>query len=133
VPNFETFRRSLVPLRSEPSVTIQKRGAVSLNLSAYTALGSPDSVELLFDAALQIVGLRPVDPKADSAYRVRPGSGVGGPFLVSAATFLRFHDIAVEASTRWPAALDGDVLCVDLTAPGVPVTSNRANTGRSAR
>jgi hypothetical protein len=132
MPNFETFRRALIPLKSDPFVTIQKRGTLSLNLSAYSAIGSPDSVELLYDPALRIVGLRPVDPKLDTAYRVRVTTGGSGPFLISATTFLRFHEIASSVSMRWPVYVDAGVLCLDLKKPGVPVTSNRAKTGRSA-
>jgi hypothetical protein len=124
--NFELFHRSLVPLKSEPSVTIQKRGTVSLNASAFAALGSPDSVELLYDSQQRIVGLRPVDRRSETAYRVRPPATGSGPYLVSATMFLRFHDLEVSVSRRWPSFVDNGVLCVDLKTPGVAVTSNRA-------
>ena len=124
--NFETFRRSLVPLRSKPAVTIHVRGTVSLNASAVAALGSPAAVELLYDKVLRIVGFRATDPKKDTAHALRPTADGTGPSVVSALTFLRFHDLQPAVSRRWEAYLDDGVLCVDLRLPGVPVTSNRA-------
>jgi hypothetical protein len=129
--NFELFHRSLLPLKSEPTVTIRRRGMLSLNASAFAALGSPDSVELLYDADLRMMGMRAVDPRSETAYRVRPPSSGPGPYLVSATTFLRFHGLETGGSVRWPGYLSDGVLCVDLTAEGTPVTSNRAQTGRS--
>jgi hypothetical protein len=49
-----------------------------------------------------------------------------GPFIVSAIAFIRFYDFDTSVSRRWPARLDDDTLCVDLTDAGLRVTSNRA-------
>ncbi|MDP9115721.1 MAG: hypothetical protein M3O28_00330 [Actinomycetota bacterium] len=129
MPNFETFRRALLPLKSEPFVTIQKRGTMSLNLSAFVALDSPVSVELLYDRGKEIVGIRVADPRADNAYHVRTTSP-SGPFVVSAMAFTKFYDLDIAVTRRWPAYLDNGVLCVDLTKDGLPVTSNRARRRR---
>lgn len=132
MPGFETFTRRLVPLAREPALTLQKRGAISLNTSAYAALGGPCAVELLFDRELSVVGLRPVQPTCGHAYPVRSASGNGaGPFVVSALAFLKYFDLCRDVSMRWDAYLEGDVLCADVGAPGTAVTSNRA--GRSRR
>ncbi|MEP7021025.1 MAG: hypothetical protein ABI808_10260 [Pseudonocardiales bacterium] len=125
--DFETFRKPLVALKREPTITIQKRGTMSLNRSAQVVLGSPAAVELLFDAGRRIVGLRPVDPRADHAYPVRSSTGLeNGPFVVSAMAFLHFYGIHQHESLRWVAYLNEDVLCIDLDAQAVAVTSNRA-------
>ncbi|MDQ6934278.1 MAG: hypothetical protein M3130_03155 [Actinomycetota bacterium] len=129
MPGFETFTRRLVPLAREPRLTIQKRGTISLNRSAYAVLGSPEAVELLFDRDRSIVGLRSVVPTCAHAYPVRSATGNGaGPFVVSALAFVKYFGIGIETSMRWDAYLDGDVLCADLGSPGTRVTSNRAST-----
>lgn len=131
---FETFTRRLIPMAKEPRITIQKRGAISLNISAYAALGSPGAVELLFDREKRIVGLRAVAPTCPHAYPVRSASGNGsGPFVVSALAFIRYFGLVSDTSLRWDAYLDSDVLCADLGTPGVTVTSNRARPGTGRR
>ena len=52
MPNFEKYSKDLVPLKRDPWVTLQKRGAISLNQSAFVLLERPAAVDLL--------GLRPV-------------------------------------------------------------------------
>jgi hypothetical protein len=130
MPNFETFHRAELAWSVDPFVTIQRRRMISLNAAAYRAIDSPDSVELLFDPGARIVGLRPVNRARDTAHHVRPTSPTSGPYLISATAFLRFHQLEVGLSTRWPAYVEDAVLCVDLNFPGAPVTSNRARTGR---
>ena len=127
MPQFETFTKHLIRLQHEPQVTIQRRGALSLNRPAYLALGSPDAVELLYDADARIVGLRAVDSGVEHAYAVRPAtSGANGRCAISAMAFTKFYGIDTSRSLRWPAYLDDGVLCVDLTGEPTPVTSNRA-------
>jgi hypothetical protein len=125
--NFESFHRGLLPLKDDPHLTIQKRGTISVNRSAFEALGAPDAVELLYDRERDIVGLRGIDPKADNAYLVRrTTSSASGPWVISAMAFTHFYDIDTAVSKRWTAFLDDDVLCADLSTPGTPVSSNRA-------
>jgi hypothetical protein len=127
MPNFESFSKRLLPSRGTPVVTIQRRGAMSLNRSAWSAIDSPKAVELLFDRTSHIVGLRPVEPDADNAYPVRPATSAAGPFLISAMAFSHFYEIDTTVARRWPAYVEDGVLCVDLRSnAGVPVTSNRA-------
>lgn len=133
IAGFQTFNRRLVPLAKDPSLTIQRRGTISLNESAYQALGSPVSVELLFNPEEQVVGLRSVAPGSENAYPVRSANASGGgPFLVSAVSFLRHFDISQNQSFRWSAFLDGEVLCADIGRAGTPVSSNRAKRGGEA-
>lgn len=125
--HFEVFTKALVPLKRDPTITIQKNGAISLNKAAQVALGSPEAVELLYDQNTRTVGLRGVDADADHAYAVRSSRGNGlSPFVISAMAFLHFYDIDVTVSRRWSAYLYDDVLCIDLDDESVRVTSNRA-------
>ncbi len=125
---FETFNRDLPQLKADPQITILRRGILSLNKPAHSALGSPDAVELLYDSCERVLGLRPVDPRATNGYVVRrPRSGGRGPFVITAMAFTRLYDIDTAQSLRWDAYLDDDgVLCVCLDDVATPVTSNRA-------
>jgi hypothetical protein len=129
MPHFETFRRGGSATAEPPHVTVLKRGALSINRAAFQALGSPTFVDLLYDAQESIIGLRTAQRESETAQRVRPTSG-RGPVLISAMAFVKFHRLDVSVTKRWPAYLDGGVLCIDLRTDGVPVTSNRAATGR---
>lgn len=124
--NFERFRRDVPAFASDPYITIQKRGVISLNRAAFGALGAPQAVELLYDRTARVVGLRAADPRADDAYQVR-ATAPGGPFVISAIAFTKHYGIDTSAAHRWLGFVDNGVLCVDLTTPGTPVTSNRAH------
>lgn len=127
MPQFETFTKQLISRQHEPQVTIQRRGALSLNKPACLALGSPDAVELLYDAHARIIGLRRVEPGTEHAYAVRPAtSAANGRCTISAMAFTKFYNIDTSQSLRWSAYLDAGVLCVDLNDKPTPVTSNRA-------
>lgn len=128
MPNFESFSRRMLPLKNEPHVTIHKRGTIALNRSAFASLDSPDAVELLYDRERNIMGLRPIDPKANNSYYVRRSSpSASGPWLISAMAFTKFYDIDTSVSLRWAPYLDAGVLCVNLSAAGTAVSSNRAH------
>ena len=130
MPNFERFRRTLVPLKSQPALTIHRRGLLSLNRSAFQALDSPGAVELLYDRDASIVGLRSVDVSAADAVYVRPATrSTSGPWVVSAMAFVKYYDIDVRTTRRWPCYLDDGVLCIDLAGPSEIVTGNRARSG----
>jgi hypothetical protein len=122
MPPFEVFSKRLVPLKKSPMVTVAKRGTISLNKSAFSALGSPAEVELLYDRDERMIGLRPAGPGTEHAYPVRMASGkANGPYVISAIAFTKFYDIAVGRSLRWPARLVEGVLCVDLDGEPLPV------------
>lgn len=119
--HFETFRRDLVRQRGEPLVTIQRRGALSLNAAAYAALGSPAGLELLYDSGKRRIGLRAADPRLPHAHLVRASTtSPAGPFIVSATAFLNYYDVDTSVALRWPAHLDDGVLCIDLRTDGMP-------------
>lgn len=134
MPNFESFSRSLLQLKAEPQITILRRGTISLNRSAYAAIGSPVAVELLYDTCDLIIGLRPVDVHEPNAYVVRhPAGGGRGPFVITAMAFTKFYSIDTSQSLRRDAFLDDGVLCVSLNDPATPVTSNRARPNAAAQ
>lgn len=127
MPTFEVFNRRMVASSNAPWVTIQKRGAISLNKAAFDALGAPPAVELLYDRTAHIVGLRPAEAGAPHAYLLRQAAGPGhGPYVVSAIAFTKFYEINTDQSMRWGALVIDGVLCVELDSIATPVTSNRA-------
>ncbi|MGI8667345.1 MAG: hypothetical protein ACR2N4_15195 [Jatrophihabitans sp.] len=126
MPNFEVFTQRASPLAGVALVTIQKRGTLSLNRSAFAALCEPEAVELLFDRTARVIGLRHTQPEAAHAHLVRKPAGRGGPFVISAIAFIRFYAIDIDRSLRWQARLEHGVLCVELSSAATPVTSNRA-------
>ena len=133
MPQFETFKKRMVPLKKAPFVTIQKRGTRSFNAAAHAALGNPEAVELLYDPSEKIIGVRAVAPEVEHAYPLRSPSQKDQSFILSGRAFTRYYDIPTDISTRYPAYLDGDILCIDLKQEGTVVTSNRSGTGRSTR
>ena len=125
--NFESFSRRMLTSSSGPHITIHKRGTLSLNRPAYEAIGSPGSVEMLFDRAARVIGLRAVAHHVDNAYHVRASTpSPSGPWIISAVAFTKYYGIDTSRSMRWEAYLDDAILCADLGTPGLPVTSNRA-------
>src|SRR5579859_2525050 len=122
---FETFRRQRVAPSQEPTVSIQRRGIMSLNLAGFTALGSPEAVELLYDRDRSLVGVRAVDPSAPSAYTIRSsGSGSRNNFVFSGTAFTQYYGIPTEVTTRRTARLEDDTLIIDLNDPGEKIVGN---------
>lgn len=130
MPKFEVFTRRMVPLAEKPYVTIQKRGNMTLNKSAHVALGEPTAVELLYDAEDKIIGFRAVNEGVEHAYPLRgQGGKEAGPFIVAGMAFTKYYGIDTSTARRFPATMEGDVLCVDTSQPGTDVTSNRNGRG----
>ena len=131
-PDFQIFVNRAVPMTAQPFVTVQKRGMLSINIPAYTLLGSPAAVELMYDPQRRIIGVRGVDPGADHAYPLRTLAGrEDGPFVVSATAFLKHFQIMPTVSRRWSVTVRDGVLLVDLGTEGTPVSSNRSGVRRS--
>lgn len=127
MPNFEVFTKRMIPLQKKPFVTINKRGTLSLNAAAFAAIGRPDAVELLFDAAERVIGIRATDDEAEHGYPVRAQGGKeAGPFLVSGKAFSVYYGIDTTVSRRYTVELTDGALCFDLNANSVEVTSNRS-------
>lgn len=127
MPDFEVFKKRFAPLVKQPYVTIQTRGTISLNKAAFLAIGSPEAVELLWDAKDQIIGFRPVDRDVEHAYPVRNATKPdANAFVLSGTAFAHHYGIVIAVSTRYSATTVEGVLCVDLKTGGTEVTSNRA-------
>lgn len=125
---FEVFQKTSAPLAKVPSVTLQKSGLLSMNRAAMALIGTPQQVELLWDADRRVIGLRATTAENPNAYPARPQNAKAdkGPILVAAATFTQYYKIQTDESRRWVPFQEGDILCIDLTEPGQAVTSNRS-------
>jgi hypothetical protein len=118
MPNFEVFTKKLIPLGKAPTVTIQKRGNLSLSGSAYTALGSPKAVHLMYDSEERIVGLKPADPDDPDAYPPRSSSSRGtAPMIVTAGAFVHHYGIDASVPRRYDATVEDGILTFDLKKP----------------
>lgn len=112
---FEVFTLSGQTHTMEPSLTLRKDGRLSINRAAIAALGSPDAVELLYDPARRLLGLRECAPTLAHA-RPLLSESKGARVYVAVRALLAHHGIphARTASRFAPAAWYGDVLAVQL-------------------
>lgn len=123
---FEVFDKRMTPMAKAPSVTIQKRGVISLNKAAHDLVGNAETVELLYDRDRQVIALRPADDSSPHAYAVRAGSKRGpGQAMVAATAFTTHYRIDTTATRRWKPFLEDGMLCVDLSQEGTIITGNR--------
>lgn len=129
---FEVFQKSSAPVSKVPTVTLQKRGLMSLNRAAHALIGSPEFVELLWDADRRVIGLRAAEADSPNAYPARPQSAQTGkgPIIVAGNVFTRHYQIPTEESRRRVVTVEDSVLCIDLNQEGQLATSNRS--GRNA-
>ena len=98
-----------------PVVTIHQSGVIALSERAYSALGEPTAMDLLYDyEAPSKIGLR---ASGEGAYTPRASQN-GKSWLISGSAFLRFvgHTPTETQRYRPPAVTDG-VLEVDLRNP----------------
>ncbi|KUG58516.1 hypothetical protein AVL61_16800 [Kocuria rosea subsp. polaris] len=123
---FEVFDKRMTPLAKAPSVTIQKRGVISLNKAAHDLVDNAETVELLYDRDRHVMALRATDDTSPHAYAVRNGSKRGpGQAMVSATAFTAHYEIDTTATRRWKPFVEDGMLCVDLTEEGTVITGNR--------
>ncbi len=127
--NWEVFQRRAAPVVSQPFVTLQKRGTMSLNAAAFEALGEPEAVELLFDRGERLLGFRPVDPSAPHAYRPRK-QGRTANYVVSGMALTQYYGVETDTARRYAAEMRDGVLVVDLKQSGSDATGVRAGSGK---
>jgi hypothetical protein len=130
---FEVFDKRMTPLVKAPSVTIQKRGVISLNKAAHDLVDNAETVELLYDRERKVMALRAADDSSPHAYAVRNGSKRGpGQAIVSATAFTQHYGIDTTATRRWKPFIEDGMLCVDLTQEGTVITGNRTKPTEAA-
>jgi hypothetical protein len=110
------------------------RGQLSINDAAFTELGAPKAVELMYSRTDRLIGIRAVDPVEPHAYvpRTAAKNQGHGPYIVSGAAFFSHFGIDVPHTTRHAVTVEDGVLLIDLKKPGITVTTGE-NTSADAR
>lgn len=121
---FEVFDKRSAPTSGTPSVTLQKRGILSINAAAHALIDKPDVVELLFDSDRRVIALRPA-ASSPTAYQVR-GPSKTGQVLLSVTAFTHAFNIDTEESRRFEPFTEDGMLCIDLKGHSTVVRGNRS-------
>lgn len=124
---FEVFEKSSAPLTKVPTVTLQKRGTISINRSAHSLMDRAEFVELLWDRERRVVGFRPTEEDNPNAYPVRPQNSKTdtGPLIIAGMAFTKFYGIDTDHAARYVPEREGEIVCIALDGPHQRVTSNR--------
>lgn len=122
--NFEVFDKRNGRLTKTPELTIQGKGAMSMNAAAAALLKDAQAVELLYDRDANVIGIRGVPGETTHAYPIRP-IGKGGTHVISARAFFAFYGIPLGTPVRRDVSAQDGVIIVNLNDPGRVVISNR--------
>lgn len=120
---FEVFDKRHAPMKGTPSVTVQKRGIVSINGPAHALINRAQVVELLFDPARRVMAMRPSEP-SPRTYELREPTK-SGQTIVSATAFTQAYDVDTSVSRRYEPFVEDGMLCIDLSGPSTEVQGNR--------
>lgn len=113
---WEVFRGGQTkPSNQRLSVSINRKGVLTLSKYACELLGTPTKVLLMFNRRDTVIGLSPTHAKDDDGFDVKPGSGRHN-FLIHIAPFCRHHNINVEVTERFakPGLTTEGYLTLDL-------------------
>jgi len=110
---FEVFSKRSAGKVKQPTITVQKRGTLSVNASAAAFLAGGEipekelPVELLFDRELSILGIRRAQTEHVSVYMLRKQSK-SDSFLLAGKAFTAYYGIPVGEARRYVAKDFGD-------------------------
>lgn len=122
---FEVFEKYHSRSVKELYVTIQKRGAISLNRASFRAMGSPKFAELLFNRSKRLIAIRPANTASGRTVPIRM-QGHSESYLIAGLTFTKEYDIDTSVARRFVAMVDGNMLIIDLNSPSTDATGPRA-------
>lgn len=125
--SFEVFDKRAAVATKNPMVTIQKGGSFSLNRAAYELLGSPETVELLFDPNERLIGFRPVSSSNPRAYPIRPQGKNAATFMIAGRAFGKHYKLDTSIARRYSTERRDDILVLDLKSDSIDVTGPRAS------
>ena len=130
MPNFREYQRGgYGGPRKQPgkTVTVQRRGLISLSEDAWAVLGSPDTVTFLVDRDKRLIGFRACRRNARNAVAVRQPQRV-----VSAIPVLKALGADLTQSRLYHLHVtDGLPPYIDLNEDAPVVTSNRRKAANS--
>lgn len=128
---FEVFDKRHAPMRGAPSVTVQKRGIVSINAPAHKLIEGARVVDLLFDRDRQVMAIRPSEP-SPRTYELREPSK-SGQTLLSATAFMDAFGIDTLVSRRYEPFVEDGMLCINFAGPSTEIQGNRAGTSKTIK
>ena len=120
MPNFIRYDKRAMAIPSEPSVSIQRSGTISLNHAAFTLAGEPEAVELLYDPDEKVIGMRPISTSEPYAFPVRRQQA-SRSYLIAGQAFTSYFGLRTDTALRYSARMIDDVLTVDLKKEGAKV------------
>ena len=125
MPKFEIYDRKDSETGRGETVTVMRRGLLSLSPDAFTRLGSPQAVRYLVSKDERLIGFQPCGPGDANAHAVSAGTRI-----MSAVTLLKDMGADLGQARRYDLKVqDGFPPYIDLREPGVPVTSGRRKAG----
>jgi hypothetical protein len=126
---FEVFTGRFKPTSDKAMrVTLNTRGVFSLNDATYTALGKPGHVELLYDRASRVIGMRPVVEGTKHAYPVRTQKNAKS-YLVGATAFYHAYELHVkEGLMVFDPAVEEGILILEQDKATAIASRPRRNT-----
>jgi len=110
---FEVFSKRSAGKMKQPTITVQKRGTLSVNASAAAFLAGgeiPDKeipIELLFDRELNVLGMRRAQSDHVSVYMLRK-QAKSDSFLLAGKAFTAYYGIPTGEARRFVAKDFGD-------------------------
>ena len=129
---FERFDKRAAGKVKRPTITVQRRGTLSLNAAAAVFLAGQDeipnelSVELFFDRDKRIIGVRKATEDHPSVYTMRK-QAKSDSFLLAGKAFTQYYGIETGGSSRRYFAQDyGDgILGAELDSAHTVVSRER--------
>lgn len=128
---FEVFSKKSASRSKTPTITVQKKGIISLSPSAVDLLAGGEEkeqhqIELLFDPERKIVGLRLSGEDNPNPHLLRR-QGKSGVYLVSGKLFTAHYGIDTTKARRYRAKDYGEGIV------GICLTDDFAEVGRKVR
>jgi hypothetical protein len=129
MPQFELWDKRAAGKVRTPTITVQRKGILSLNSSAAHLIaggehpGDELPVELLYAKAEEIIGIRKAATEHPSVYIMRKQKQ-SDSYLISARAFTIYHAINTDESRRFTAHDYGNGII------GVALTDNYTSVNR---
>lgn len=98
---------------TEPRVSVQKTGILTLNKAAFKALGEPDAVVLLFDKTSRVLAFRPASLENPKAFAVKR-YGAASSYSVYGLPLLKHYGVDHSESRRYRATMTEGLLTVPI-------------------
>lgn len=133
---FELFVKYPPAVEKSPAIALHRNGDFSINPQAWALMERPETVQLLWAAEEEVVGLRPCAADAPSAYTLRlrrqtAGADLDGPWTVPGKAFTSRYGIDITEGRRFRVYVEEGVLCFKISE-GVVVSSSNARPAVSA-